>query len=229
MDIRKWFHRFGPLKKRQSDSSRVIQAIEMERRRISRELHDSVGQALYSVLVGVKIVSMLKVDESVRDHFLQIEQLTAKALDEVKRMAHDLHPSTLDELGLESAIRALVERFEFTFGISTRFIQSGEISRYNNETEIVLYRICQEAISNVAKYAQTTQLEVNLIDEITSVRLIVQDFGQGFRVEEHDNTNREGIGLISIRERTNALGGTVMINSTPGKGTTIEVVIPIAK
>lgn len=222
----KWFHR-ASLKENQQNANRIIQAIEIERSRISRELHDSVGQALYSVLVGVKIVSQLKVDESVREHFSQLEQLTAEALEEVKRMAHDLHPSTLDELGLVPAIRAYLERFEYTFGIQTKFIHSNNLRRHNKDLEIVLYRICQEALTNAARYAQTTELEVSLIDETTLLRLTIQDFGQGFQVERHGTAKGEGIGLISIRERAKSLGGEAVIRSLPGKGTTVEVTIPI--
>ena len=221
-----WFRRVGLSKKEHSGSNRVIQAIEIERSRISRELHDSIGQALYSVLVGVKIVSQLKIDDSVKDHFLQVEQLTAKALDEVKRMAHDLHPPALDELGLVPAIRVYLERFEYTFGIRTRFIHEDNPRRYDKDIEIVLYRICQEALTNAAKYAETNEIEITLIEVKKSVRLIVQDFGKGFQVDRQDSVTGTGIGLVSIKERVQSFGGETTIRSQPGMGTTIDVTIP---
>jgi len=231
----KWFDRFVLFKsikaseiEKQQTANRIIQAVEIERSRISRELHDSIGQALYSVLIGVKIVSQLKVDESVREHFLQVENLTAKALEEVKRISHDLHPSTLDDLGLIPSIRVYLGQFEYTFGIRTKFNHCDNFRRYNKDTEIALYRICQEALTNAAKYAQTPEVEVSFLEETTSVRLIIQDFGQGFQVKQYDdNAKTEGIGLISIRERANSLGGKALIHSQPDKGTSVEVTIPI--
>lgn len=208
-------------------SNRVVQAVEKDRGRISRELHDSVGQALYSVLVGVKIVRQLKIDESIRGHFEQVEMLTSRAMEEVKRMAYELRPAELDDWGLASAIRAYLTRYEYTYDIHTMFKINEEDKRYHQDIEISLYRICQEALTNTAKYASTKQVDINIQDDGKQIRMLVRDYGKGFAIHEYDHSSTKGMGLLSIRERAALVGGQVMIHSIPGHGTTIEVQVPL--
>ena len=220
-------HRTGHEHDEQTAAYHIIQTIERERNRISSELHDSVGQALYSVWVGLKIMTQLKIDDSVREHFLQVERLTAQAMEEVKNMALELRPAVLDDLGLVPAIRAYLERYEYTYGIRTKLILSGGEQRYSSEGETALYRICQEALTNTAKYAQARDVEVSILHGLASVQMIVKDNGRGFQLNNQSDKRAAGLGLNSIRDRANLLGGKVVIQSAPGEGTVIQVILPL--
>jgi|GEM_PF-3020687 len=208
---------------------RIVQAVEQDRGRISRELHDSVGQALYSVLIGIKVVAQYKTDDSVKEHFLQAERLTARALQEVKRIAHELRPPELDQMDLYEALGDYLERYEYTFGIRAVLEQEGKARRYGRELESVLYRIAQEALTNAAKYAETPRVDVRLVHGAKSVELIVRDYGKGLPPDlpDNDGGDHSGIGLASIRERAASVGGRADIASRPGQGVTVSVRVPV--
>jgi two-component system, NarL family, sensor histidine kinase NreB len=204
----------------------VIQAQEEERKRVSRELHDEIGQALYSILVSLKVINHLQLEKGVMDHLIDVQQTTARALDEVKNMAVELRPSALDDLGLLPAIRSYMKRYEQTFGIETDLIVIGDKRRYHSSIETALYRICQEAMTNAAKYADTDKILVEFDSTNSRLKLRVIDYGCGFDTG-HFKIRGTGLGLYGMKERANLLGGVVEILSAPGEGTKIEVVIPI--
>ncbi|HJV46333.1 MAG TPA: PAS domain-containing sensor histidine kinase [Bacillota bacterium] len=204
----------------------VIHAQEEERKRVSRELHDGIGQALYSILVGLKVVNQLQLDRNVGDHLLDVQQMTARALEEVKSMAVELRPSALDDLGLLPAIRSYMKRYEQTFGIETILEVTGEKRRYSPSIETALYRICQEAMTNAAKYADTDKILVEFNSTKTKLKLTILDYGCGFDPSSI-NIRGTGLGLYGMRERASLLRGEVNISSSPGDGTKIEVIIPI--
>ncbi|WP_274365552.1 sensor histidine kinase [Paenibacillus thermotolerans] len=203
----------------------VIQAQEEERRRVSRDLHDSVGQALYSVLIGLKIVNQLKMEESVKDHLLEVERLTSKAMDEVKSLAVELRPPTLDDLGLIPALKTYFERYEYLFGIRVKLTVQGRPRRYGPHLETAIYRICQEALTNAAKYADTAEVEVVVEDEGDVLTIVIKDYGRGFEPAESERNN--GLGLYSMQERAALMNGKAEIHSVPGAGTTVTVVVPV--
>jgi len=207
-------------------SSRMIQAQEDERRRISRELHDSIGQTLYSILVGLRVVNGLEMEESMRKLLADMDQLASSALDEVKHMAVELRPSTLDDLGLVPAIRSFVKRFEQTFGIISTFQAVGGRRRFRPEVETALYRICQEAMTNAAKYAHTDTIAVSLLDTGETVELCIKDEGCGFNPDNLE-VQGTGLGLYGMKERTHLIGGVLQIRSKPGEGTEVHVVVPL--
>jgi two-component system sensor histidine kinase NreB len=204
----------------------VIQAQEDERKRISRELHDGIGQALYSIMVGLKVLNHLDLDGPIRDHLQEVQNLTVRTLQEVKHMAVELRPSALDDLGLIPALRSYCKGYESTFGIETKLIVEGGKRRYQPEVETALYRICQEAMTNAAKYADIDMITIRLIDTPESVELHVEDQGIGFE-PEHVEVRGTGLGLYGIRERASLLGGEVEIESAPGRGTSVRVEIPL--
>ncbi len=204
----------------------VIQAQEEERKRISRDLHDGVGQALYSILVGLRVLNQYEFNDELKEHLLDIQHLTARALEEVKSMAVELRPSALDDLGLVPAIRSYIKRYEQTFGIESKLEATGTRRRYSSAVETALYRICQEAMINAAKYADTDQLFVRFSDLGDVIELSIIDHGRGFDPEQV-RSQGTGLGLYGMRERASLLGGEVMIQSSPGEGTTITVRIPI--
>lgn len=237
MNSRKWVQWLGNLLRRgtraagrddgQAAANRVMRAVEQERGRIARELHDSVGQALYSVIVGLNIVRQLKVDHSIKEHFIQLERVTEKALEEVKTMAYELRPPALDDLGLVAALRAHLERYEYIFGIRTALIANAPERRYSEIMETALFRICQEALTNSAKYADTPNVEIRLEEKPSALVLTIKDFGRGISDDVLYTTRPEGVGLFSIRERAKQAGGKASIHSLPDRGTTIRVTVPI--
>ncbi|WP_018131596.1 PAS domain-containing sensor histidine kinase [Effusibacillus pohliae] len=206
----------------------VIQAQEEERKRVSRDLHDGVGQALYSILVGLKVVNQLDLAEPVKEHLLEVQLATARALEEVRNMAVELRPAALDDLGLVPAIRSYVKRYEQTFGINTRLSVVGPRRRYASSVETALYRICQEAMTNAAKYADADRIDIRLEDTGDRIELEVADDGCGFDPNEI-RVQGTGLGLYGMRERAHLLGGSLQIRSAPGEGTAIHVVIPLTE
>lgn len=206
----------------------VISAQEEERKRISRELHDGVGQALYSIVVGLNVISQFHMDTQVKELLTDVQELTARAMEEVKRMAVELRPSALDDLGLLPAIRSYVKRFEMTFGIEVKHTLIGAQRRYKAAVETALYRILQEAMTNSAKYADADSLQVTFQDCQDRLQLTVMDDGIGFDPEQLA-VRGTGLGLFGMKERANLLDGTVEIDSAPGAGTIIRVSIPLEK
>lgn len=204
----------------------VIEAQEAERKRISRDLHDGIGQALFSIMVGLKVVNQLDLDPAMREHLDEVQKLTAKTLDEVKNMSVQLRPSALDDLGLVPAVRSYAKGYQHTFGIRAQVEVQGKGRRYRSEVETAVYRIYQEAMINVAKYAQTEEVIVRLHDTGDLLELIVEDRGVGFD-PENIQVQGTGLGLFGMRERADLIGGKVDLISVPGKGTTVRVTVPV--
>ncbi|CAM5780038.1 MULTISPECIES: PAS domain-containing sensor histidine kinase [Brevibacillus] len=206
----------------------VIQAQEEERKRISRELHDGVGQALYSILVGLNVLGQSKLSGAMKQHVADVQQLTAKAMEEVKRMALELRPSALDDLGLLPALRSLIKRVEKSFGLTVDLHVQGARRRYQAAMETALYRIVQEAMTNTAKYAQAEKLGIVFEDREKEVVVTIVDDGVGFDVEAAEHRG-SGLGLFGMKERAQLLGGSVDVRSAIGEGTTVIVRIPLPK
>lgn len=204
----------------------MIEAQEKERKRISRDLHDGVGQALFSILVGLRVVNQLDLDESVQTHLQEVQKLTSQTLEEVKTLSVELRPSALDDLGMVPALRSYARRFEQTFGIETTFDMAGPKRRFSSIIETTLYRMCQEALSNAAKYADSDKVDVHLLVDGDRVELKVQDYGRGFD-PHHVQVQGTGLGLFGMRERTTLIGGELQIDSVPGRGTLIHITIPV--
>lgn len=221
-------HQMERERNRQKLSNYVIHAQEEERKRISRDLHDGVGQAMYSILVGLNMLSHLELEEQAKAYITEVQELTARAMEEVKRLAVELRPSALDDLGLLPAIRSYIKRYAHTFGIETQLQQQGARGRYRSEIEIALYRILQEAMTNAAKYADANRIEVSLEDDGQHLILTVTDDGKGFDPNNIRNQGT-GLGLFGMRERANLLGGDLEIRSAAGSGTQIRATIPTMK
>lgn len=205
--------------------NKMIEAQETERANISRELHDGIGQALYSTLVGLKIIKNLKLERFIHDHLLDMEATLENALHEVKRMSTALRPSALDDLGLVPAMRSYITKFERHYGIQVNFQYNNDKQRYATNVETALYRIMQEALTNAAKYAETSRMVVQLTDSAEKLSLIIADEGKGMKKSPFMNIHRKGHGLYNMKERAEAIGGSIHIQTKSGKGTRIEVII----
>jgi signal transduction histidine kinase len=201
---------------------RVVAAQEMERRRIARELHDETGQALTSLLLGLRAVQDAK-DETVRNDALEsLRALASTTLQDVRRLAVELRPKALDDFGLVAALERLLDGLRERTGLTIEFEASVE-ARLPAEIETALYRIVQEALTNVVKHARATTVSVLLVRRKTGVTAVIEDNGTGFAPHEPV----EGLGLVSMRERASLVGGHLILESRPGSGTTIAVEVPV--
>ncbi|MED4454104.1 histidine kinase [Metabacillus fastidiosus] len=208
-------------------TEKILRAQEQERKRLSRELHDGVGQLLYSILVTLKLVENAKKECRIEEQINVIEDLTNSSIEEIKRIALHLRPSSLDDLGLISSIRSLVERYENTFQIKVDFKIVNFSRRLEPELETTLYRICQEGLTNIAKYAETNKAFITIELAKDEIQLEIADRGKGFNTIEVASGENNGLGLYGMKERTKLFNGIFRVSSKPGEGTAISVRIPI--
>jgi signal transduction histidine kinase len=196
---------------------RVIDAQELERRRLARELHDETGQALTSILLGLKGIRGAQSDEA------ELRELVVRALQDVRRLAVELRPTALDDFGLAAALERLGETFSERSGIATEVqaILGGE--RLAPEIETALYRLVQEALTNVVKHAEAKNVSVVVTRRAGGVGAVVADDGRGFA---ESGVRDDALGIVGMRERVALLGGTLTFESSPGGGTALVAYIP---
>ena len=209
-------------------SAGIINAQEEERRRISRELHDDTAQALTSLLLYAKALEQGDAPPAVREALAELREEVARSLEGVRRLARELRPSALDDLGLVAALEWYAQEFARRTGLAVRFEPACGGDRLPPQVELVLYRIAQEALTNAAKHAQAHHVEVWLVREPGAVSLTVRDDGRGFDPSRISSTGG-GMGLFSMRERAELAGGTLTLTSAPGKGTTVEARVPLPR
>jgi signal transduction histidine kinase len=209
-------------------SSQVLNAQEEERKRIARELHDDTAQALTSVLVRLRLLQRSAMDERARAALAELRDLTGATLEGVRRMAIDLRPPMLDDLGLQAALQAHVEDFSRRWPVKATFT-SGRLGRLPPEVELVLYRIVQEALSNVAKHANASRVEARLTRKGRTLRMMIEDDGCGFDVEAIKGSRESGLGLFGMEERLALIGGTLRVESAPGGGTRVSADVPLPR
>jgi signal transduction histidine kinase len=203
---------------------RVVEAQELERRRLSRELHDETGQALTSILLGLRsLEESLETDEA-RAATAGLRELVVATLQDVRRLAVELRPSALDDFGLVAALEHLTASFAEQTGIHVDFGAALGERRLPGEVETALYRIVQESLTNIVKHAHARHVSIALTRMHNSVKAVVEDDGQGFDPEE---AATDGFGLVGMRERLALIGGRLRVESSPGTGTTIAVDVPL--
>jgi signal transduction histidine kinase len=209
-------------------SSQVLTAQEEERKRIARELHDETAQALTSVLVRLRLLERSASDGRLQAGLTELRDLTGVTLEGVRRLAIDLRPPMLDDLGLEAALRALVEDFSQRWPVKATFTSS-RLGRVAPEMELVLYRIVQEALMNVAKHANASNVTVHLTREGRTLRLSIEDDGCGFDVEGTRGSRESGLGLFGMGERVALIGGSLQVESDGKRGTRISAEVPLPR
>jgi PAS domain S-box-containing protein len=207
-------------------SSRLIHAQEEERRRLSRELHDDLSQqiAALSIATGNLKRAIPAEQSEARGQSDRIQQKLVDLSESVRRMSHELHPAILQHSGLGPALRGFCREFGAVSGIQVKLRVAGELGAAQPVVSLSVFRIVQEALRNVAKHAQVNEAEVEVIHTGEEIQLTVSDGGVGFAVSGSERP--AGLGLVSIRERTRVVGGTVEIESEPGRGTRLIVRIP---
>ncbi len=205
----------------------VVAAQESERQRIARELHDATGQALTAIGLGLRGVSnALRVDtDRAAANLRQLEGLVAHSLNELQRLIADLRPSHLDDLGLPAALRWYVSEVQARVPLQLQVEVSGEQRPIAAEMTTTLFRVAQEAVTNVIKHAEATAVKIMLTYNVECVCLSVEDNGRGFDVTAA-RAQRLAWGLMGMEERATLLGGKFTLKSQPGLGTCVEVKIP---
>jgi signal transduction histidine kinase len=209
-------------------SRQLIEAQEDERRRISRELHDQIGQILTVVKMNLYTVQQFcKMPEAgsyVKDNIDAVDE----ALRLVRDLSVDLRPPVLDDLGLVTALRWYVGRFSKRTGLNVEVIIDlpDHNERFSRERETACFRIAQEALSNIARHAQASQTQVQLVKDENGLVLIVRDDGVGFDLNKR-SPRTATLGLVSMQERAHAAGGAVEIVSARSKGTEVRFTLPL--
>ncbi|MFJ5832862.1 HAMP domain-containing sensor histidine kinase [Streptomyces sp. NPDC093089] len=201
---------------RAASSARVLSAQEAERRRIAQELHDEVGQTLTAVLLQLKIAAD-HAPEELRPELRQAQETTRGSLDEIRRIARRLRPGVLEELGLHSALRSLASEFS-TRGLSVRPRIDPGLPQLDPETELVLYRVAQEGLTNTARHAGASHVDLCLrLLPDGGAGLLVRDDGRGMRGAA------EGAGLRGMRERALLVGARLTVRDADGGGTEVRL------
>jgi len=208
--------------------SRIVEAQEAERQRIARELHDETGQALTALGLGLRGVrSNLRRDlRRAGDQLRHLEKLVDHSLDELQRLIADLRPSHLDDLGLPAALRWYAEELGTRTDLQVEVEVAGNARPLASAVKTALFRVAQEALSNVLKHANTTRAWVRLHFGEEQVTLEVEDAGSGFDPARVAASGRTSWGLIGMEERATLLGGTFFLETGEGEGTRVVVVIP---
>ena len=211
-------------------SRQIIKVQEEERKRISLELHDEVGQALAAVGVNIETLksSIPTSLEPLRKKLTETISLVNEITESVRRISHDLRPVMLDDLGLVPALRWYTNRFSKIAKIDVELQTNMAVERLSSESKILLYRAVQEALTNVLKHSKANKVKIQLKPNDKFVELRIEDNGVGFEVKRVLNTEKKngGLGLLGMRERVKLVGGTLNIMSSPGKGTKLLVRVP---
>jgi two-component system, NarL family, sensor histidine kinase UhpB len=210
---------------------RSAEAQEAERKRIARELHDGIGQTFTALALGMAGVEemILRDPIAARAQIINMKEIASRAIAEMRQVVADLRPPQLDDLGLVPALHWLADEWRNRLHLDVRLQVTGQRRRLTPEMETVLFRIAQEALTNVAKHAQAQRATVSLKFDADPIELCIEDDGIGMTTEQiHRGWARhQGWGLAGIQERAALSGGTLQIDSAPGRGTRLTVRIPL--
>jgi two-component system, NarL family, sensor histidine kinase UhpB len=203
---------------RRRAASAALDAQEDERARVARDLHDEVNQSLTGLLLHLEAARRTAPPELVPE-LTETKTLAGRAMDELLSVARQLRPTALDDLGLSAALAAHVKELKRRTGIQTSFEVDGSVSELDDEAQLVLYRVAQEALSNVARHSGAEHARVRLRDDGDTVELTVSDDGRGFSFDEAGG----GLGIAGMRERALLVGGELEIQSRADAGTTVRL------
>jgi two-component system sensor histidine kinase UhpB len=203
----------------------VLRAQEEERRRLARDLHDEVNQALTAILLRLEALSQ-EAPEELSTQITALKSLVNQAMEELLRLARQLRPAALDDLGLIAAIEGQLSRFSEQTGIQAILHKEGAPEAITEDQQTVIYRVVQEALSNTAQHSGATYVDFELrVFPSHGVELRVRDNGKGFNAAAGAGDNG-GIGLSGMAERARLVGGELTVTSTPGTGTRVRLYIP---
>jgi two-component system sensor histidine kinase DegS len=207
----------------------LLESMELERRKIARELHDGPAQTLASILIRLDILGylsredMVKADEITRD----IRQMGQECLNDVRRLMFDLKPNFLKKNDLIDTLAVYFEHYETRYDFHVDFSYQGQPQKLSLSLEVAAFRMIQEAVTNTRKHAGVRQAEVKLTFFAQCLVIAVMDRGKGFPVEAYERDKSESYGIIGMRERAELLGGDIKITSPAGRGTTVMIKVPL--
>ncbi|GFN36214.1 sensor histidine kinase [Tepidimicrobium xylanilyticum] len=218
------------LNKKQALGIKIIEAQEIERERLARDIHDGPAQSMANILIKAEICErLMEIDkEKSREELQNLKAIVRTTLSDLRKTIYDLRPMSLDDLGLVPTIERYIHNFTKHTGVPIEFNVIGNVINLNPAIETSLFRIVQESLNNIFKHAKATEASVNLEYSPNRLNLLIIDNGIGFDVDEvetYNNDSMGGFGLISIRERVELLGGKMEIKSNIGEGTKIIIYI----
>ena len=208
-------------------AGQLLTAQEEERRRIARDLHDDVNQRLAMLAMDLRRIEKHELGD-IASIMRMVRSITGRLTmlsDDVRQLAYRFHPSILDDLGLAKAVRRLVDDFSASTGLQAVYIHRDPMSPVPTDLATCVYRIAQESLSNVARHAQASEVEVELICDEGMISLSIRDNGIGFDSLQISQA-RERLGLLSMKERLRLVQGTLDVVSAPGRGTHVDVHVP---
>lgn len=209
-------------------SSQAITAQEEERKRLARELHDQTAQSLTSILVMLRLMDKQNKPSEIKARLAELREMTVQAIDEVGELAMYLRPSTLDHLGLKAAIESYANKYSDRMKAEVEFAALGLEDRLPAPVEVVIYRVVQEAFTNITRHANANRVSVRLERGPAMVSVTIIDNGVGFDVQAAaDAGEKRGLGLFGMQERLALVSGGMKINSKIGQGTRLEIMIPL--
>jgi signal transduction histidine kinase len=203
---------------------RMVEGQELERRRLARELHDETGQALTSILLGLRAAEDAREPEETGRALADLRELVVATLQDVRRLAVQLRPAALDDFGLVPALERLTQTFSEASGMRVDLEARIGETRLPPDVETTLYRLVQEALTNVVKHAGAASVSILLVRRDGRVTLVIEDDGRGFDAAE---ARGDGLGLVGMRERVALHDGRFTLESTPDGGTTLAVDVPL--
>jgi len=210
-------------------SARLINAQEEERRRIARELHDDFSQRLALMSLDVELLARDQAEpsEAFDEHIHGLLDRIKDLSSDIHRLSHQLHPTTLIHLNLVKAIKSLCDELSALHNLRIDFVDQEVPDSLHDDLTLCLYRIVQEALTNIIKHSGSRKARVELTRSGANLKLCVRDWGVGFDVAKVGN--KQGLGLISMRERLHLVNGKMAVESSEARGTQIEVLVPIAE
>lgn len=212
-------------------SRQVLSAQEDERKEISRELHDVIAQTLTGINIRLSALKKAAAIDTngLKKNIDQTQRLVEKSVDIIHQFARELRPAVLDDLGLIPALHTFLKDFSVRSGVHAHLTASTQVEQLEITHRTALFRVAQEALTNVARHAKASRVEVSLQPVDDNFVLKIKDDGKSFKAERAFDGTSKRLGLLGMRERVEMVGGTFSIKSAPGHGTTIQVEIPLAK
>jgi PAS domain S-box-containing protein len=208
----------------------TIRVQEDERRRIAQELHDEAGQLMTSLLVGLRTLNDARRLADAKLQARRLREIASGAIGELGRLARGLHSTVLDDLGLEAGIRRYVDEFSKTHSIEVRLdFHDAPLNDFNRDEQLNLYRIVQEALTNVARHSRAKKVKIEFRQVDSELRIAIRDYGRGLASQRSAAKETVHLGIEGMRQRAAMLGGTLHVSSTPRSGVTVSLHVPSAR
>lgn len=216
------------LQEKMKFSEALIRSSEDEQRRISREIHDSLGQMLFALQIDLTAIKTgLEKNQIGNEHlFDNAERILTRSMQEASNLCHRLHPRLLDEYGLQEALDDLVANVEKTGRIEIEYDAEIEAQTRNKNVDTAIYRVVQEGLANVLKHSRATKANLNVHCNRDGIILTIRDNGKGFNLPETLAKKKQGFGLLNMKERIEMIGGSLKIETAVGQGVSIDIIVP---